>query len=263
LGLVLAEAAGPARADIYSQTVLVDNPIGYWRLDETAGTTANDSSGNGRNGTYTGGFTLNQPGAISSGDPAVLLNGSGGRIDNILGTAFNLPNNFSVEAWVKQASTNGVQQMISNGSIGFEITNGQVEVTFFGIQDIFTGINVPQDGKFHQVVETVDSTNHVTVYLDWLSRFTSTFVSGALSTSNPLALGALPGGGEPFNGVLDEPAFYNHVLSGASVLAHFQAAGAAAVPEPSPLALAAVAGGACGLASWRRRKRAAALSHAA
>lgn len=34
-------------------------PIGYWPLNETSGTTANDHSGNGRNGTYTGsGFTL-------------------------------------------------------------------------------------------------------------------------------------------------------------------------------------------------------------
>lgn len=51
----------------------------YPKFNETTGTTAGDSSGNARNGTYTGGFTLNQakiiPGVL---DPAVLFNGSTG-----------------------------------------------------------------------------------------------------------------------------------------------------------------------------------------
>lgn len=38
------------------------SPLGYWPLDETSGTTANDRSGNARNGTYSqsgsGGYTL-------------------------------------------------------------------------------------------------------------------------------------------------------------------------------------------------------------
>jgi hypothetical protein len=32
--------------------ILALNPVGYWKLDETSGTTANDSSGNARHGTY-------------------------------------------------------------------------------------------------------------------------------------------------------------------------------------------------------------------
>lgn len=35
------------------------SPVGYWKLDETSGTTAFDSSGNGHHGTYTGTVTLN------------------------------------------------------------------------------------------------------------------------------------------------------------------------------------------------------------
>ena len=34
------------------------SPVGYWKLDETSGTTATDSSGNGHDGTYTGTLTL-------------------------------------------------------------------------------------------------------------------------------------------------------------------------------------------------------------
>ncbi len=39
--------------------IMALGPLGYWKLDEPSGTTAVDSSGNGRNGTYTGtGYTL-------------------------------------------------------------------------------------------------------------------------------------------------------------------------------------------------------------
>lgn len=50
----------------YFDLVMSHAPLGYWRLGETSGTTAADSSGNGRNGTYTGTFTLNRPSLIPS-----------------------------------------------------------------------------------------------------------------------------------------------------------------------------------------------------
>lgn len=61
------------------------SPGGLWRLNETIGTTAADSSGNARSGTYTGGFTLNQattlPDDFSGG--SLLLDGISGLVDSI------------------------------------------------------------------------------------------------------------------------------------------------------------------------------------
>lgn len=37
-----------------------EGPVGHWKLDETSGTTASDSSGLGNDGTYTGTYTLGQ-----------------------------------------------------------------------------------------------------------------------------------------------------------------------------------------------------------
>lgn len=55
---VLLSAGATAPATV-SQAILALSPLGYWKLDEPSGTTATDSSGNGRNGTYTGsGYTL-------------------------------------------------------------------------------------------------------------------------------------------------------------------------------------------------------------
>jgi hypothetical protein len=41
----------------YQLKVIKDNPVGFWALDETTGTTASDISGCGNSGTYSGGIT--------------------------------------------------------------------------------------------------------------------------------------------------------------------------------------------------------------
>lgn len=60
-------------------TTQAANLFGYWKLGETSGTNADDSSTTNADGTYTGGFTLNQTG-IGDGSGSVLLNGSTGYI---------------------------------------------------------------------------------------------------------------------------------------------------------------------------------------
>jgi hypothetical protein len=55
---MLLMAGGEATQSL-SAAILALSPLGYWKLDESSGTTATDSSGNSRNGTYTGsGYTL-------------------------------------------------------------------------------------------------------------------------------------------------------------------------------------------------------------
>lgn len=52
------------------------NLLAYWPLGETSGVTAEDVSGNNRDGTYSGGVTLNQDG-IGDGSPSVNFDGTG------------------------------------------------------------------------------------------------------------------------------------------------------------------------------------------
>src|SRR6185437_12692528 len=47
----------------YGDAVLSDSPVGYWRLDETTGTVATDSTGSNP-GTYVGGPALGQAGGL-------------------------------------------------------------------------------------------------------------------------------------------------------------------------------------------------------
>ncbi|HTD34059.1 MAG TPA: hypothetical protein VK665_10385, partial [Candidatus Elarobacter sp.] len=47
-------SATPTPTNSYDQVVMLSSPYAYYRLDETSGTTAHDSSGNGYDGTYEG-----------------------------------------------------------------------------------------------------------------------------------------------------------------------------------------------------------------
>jgi hypothetical protein len=75
-------------------------PVGYWRLGETIGNTANDSSGHGVNGDYEGGTKLGVAGAIA-GDTAIEISQTIGRVD--VHDHFDFPGtaSFSLEAWVQ------------------------------------------------------------------------------------------------------------------------------------------------------------------
>src|SRR5205807_8445727 len=72
---MLGTSSAPSAS--YSSTVIGDHPSAYYRLGETSGTVAVDSSGNGRNATYTGNTTLGvSPGAVI-GDTNTAISGTG------------------------------------------------------------------------------------------------------------------------------------------------------------------------------------------
>ena len=92
----------------YAQAVLDDKPIGYWRLGEATGPTAFDRSPNGLDGTYFGGVSPDQPGAIL-GDPdtSALFDGTTGYVKVPPDPSFNqIGNDLTIEAWIK--GTKGV-----------------------------------------------------------------------------------------------------------------------------------------------------------
>src|SRR4051812_26278276 len=74
--------------------------VGYWRLGELSGTTAVDQTGT-PDGTYAGGYTLAQTGAlVNDSDKAVLFDGVDGRV-SLPGTPITGVDNWSLEAWIK------------------------------------------------------------------------------------------------------------------------------------------------------------------
>ena len=90
-------------SDAYSSAVLADVPAGYWRLNETSGATAYDSSGHGNNGAIGSGVTLGQPGAlVGSTDTAMSFNATSAAkvsVSTIAGLTGG-SHSFTSEAWL-------------------------------------------------------------------------------------------------------------------------------------------------------------------
>lgn len=65
----------------YVTSILADNPLAYWRMNESSGIIMRDSTANGYDATLSGTFTLGQPGPILGlADTAVLLDGATGAL---------------------------------------------------------------------------------------------------------------------------------------------------------------------------------------
>src|SRR5262245_61608327 len=102
-------------SDEFANAVLADQPVGYWRLGEPVGSvTAADASGNGNDGTCSGGIKFEQPGLQMPGvpgDTAALFDGATGRISVPNSEVLN-PARITMEGVVKWDGPTGVQQRI-------------------------------------------------------------------------------------------------------------------------------------------------------
>lgn len=174
LGVVLS--ARTASAVGYAQTILADNPIGYWRLGEASGPQATDSSTNGFHGTYTGGVTVGQTGAVTNPAPdtAVLFDGASGYIDmGVDPTLYSLPGEFTVEAWIKMPQDANFGMILSTrrfsganyGGYGFAASSGELRFTSFGIRDYRYSYSFPVDEWTH-VAAVFHSTATTSLYVN-------------------------------------------------------------------------------------------------
>jgi hypothetical protein len=218
----------------YVGTILGDSPLVYYRLDETGGTTAADSSGHGYTGTYTARATLNQPGATSDGDGAISVSGqavSGGAATALpSGTAAR-----SVEVWFKTTAPPSSPYGSALVSWGTETTTQmfalkvysatQMKLTNWTNAYLFAvpaGANT-LDGQWHDVVATYNGST-ATIYYDGQSLGTQAVNFNTVDSAIGLVLGAQTGQNDtPFVGALDEVAVYNTVLSATQVQAHYHA----------------------------------------
>src|SRR5690348_11198194 len=90
----------------YASVILADNPTVYYPLNETSGTVAHDSSGNGYNGTLAGSITYNQAGPIVGDSTTALLFGATATLSipfaNVKPYTWSA---LTLEYWIKQTDT--------------------------------------------------------------------------------------------------------------------------------------------------------------
>lgn len=214
----------------YQSEVLADNPLLYLKQDESSGTTVIDSSGNSRNGTYSGSPVFGRPSLIVT-DPsgkAVKYNGTEAA-EHSFASYMNVTQ-LTCEAWVTPSTDSAVKTIgcrfaPSSALWQFQIYNRDVRATIGG-NTAGTG-NFTNAGTKYHCVMTHDGTN-TKVYMDSVLKFTQNL--GAVGTaSGPFTWGANRTGasGAMFDfmyGDMDELAFYGTALSQARVTAHYNAA---------------------------------------
>jgi hypothetical protein len=214
----------------YDSTITSDElAVSYWRLGEAPGaTTAVDSKGN-NDGTYVGGVTLGQPGAISgSTDTAVLLDGVDGRIT----TSFNpfepgVARTF--EGWANRSSnTNDHALFAGDAATAYPVLRclaGSDDVRFnpdtSGAGQDFAGA-LPGTGVwFHWALVWDGSALTATLFVNGVDKGKLNFSFGFGGAPGNIELGAEGGTSSPFEGLLDEVVVYNELLDSAVIQSHF------------------------------------------
>ncbi|MEW8155931.1 MAG: LamG-like jellyroll fold domain-containing protein, partial [Candidatus Thiodiazotropha endolucinida] len=258
LCLALLSIGNNVFASQYSDVIIADNPIAYWKLDQTTSSVAVDSIA-ANDATLIGNPTRNNPSGVPFDDGhSLLLNG----VDQYI----EVPDNglldlqvFSFEAWIREPTPTYCSTLYANLPQGaFTDARGifirQSFVSFcedptlewgsgFGEPDTFYGYGTSFDNEWHHVVvtfayaiDTYDTFRAVRAYIDgvnvserigiWDGIIYENATSGLPEDMVRIGAGPEFFGSEIisyFNGYLDEIAFYDYVLTPEQVEEHFYA----------------------------------------
>lgn len=230
--VALLAGAPAATAATYRETVLADQPAGYWPLDEATAPVADAVTGG--LATPTAGATLGAPAGIDAGGTSLTLTGTAA-VGVGPEPAYGLTGDLSVEAWVAPTGASGDRYVLSRGTrwSGFHLYLASGRVPTLDVNG--TRLSAPaalRAGGWHHVVGTLTA-RATALYVDGALVRTGTVLADPRSTSQGLWLGRLsrssPGW---FQGGLDEVALYRQGLGPERVAAHFAAGADTSTPVP-------------------------------
>jgi len=229
-------------AGSFAERVIAHNPVAYWRLNETEGTTAFDYVG-GYDGTHTPGVLLGNPGPQPTDFPGLETSNACAAYDDQqqAGTeiAASLMNNraaFTMIGWIKMPS-------IPNGRFALF---GQNDVAEFGFHGAVLGIWTPGGGfaSFDPLVNIVldewmmiAATGDGSVLNLYLNGDLLASVAGVTSnygeSTDPFRIGfaTLDSTGNYLWGDIDEVALFDHALSQNDLNALYAIAGGVVPPK--------------------------------
>ena len=232
LCISLATLATARAADTaYSQAVKADNPMLYYRFEESAGATdAEDSSAASNTGTYND-VTLGVPSFNSVLGTAAEFDGE---LSSVSVPALQAAGQFTIEAWIKpnvystwDAIYNSDSypegavhfQLIDDNKVEFAMNGNAPEDVNFGDNSAFA------EGQWSYVAVTFSTnTSSMTVYVNGSPFNTNVYTTAVAASFEPAHIGAWNGNDRQFDGFIDELAIYPAVLTPAQIQAHYQAA---------------------------------------
>lgn len=228
--------ASEGRAD-YQATVVSQNPLAYFRLNDTTASAPDTATNNGSlgalaNGLYSG--TLIHPVAgvlAGSTDTAASFNGGAAYIPYSANLNFQGP--FTVEFWVKPAVENtgstltcpvGSLKISDSGRLGWIFYQSASGWNFrIGSTTGYTGNltgGAVKSNEWQHVVGVYDGSSAF-LYVNGVQVGTGSVASFTPNPSDPMGIGARGDAGFLYNGALDEVAVYGSALAATDVQAHY------------------------------------------
>lgn len=222
----------------YKDEVAADTPTGYWRLGESSGTTAADSSGNGLDATYQETPTLGATSLLTNtSNPAVNFAISGERADRNVDALLQGGAALSVESWYYMNSGASAGNHASVGMYGSATDKGywinfntDGTVSFFisrdGSEQVAANLASAVAGEtIYHAVGTYDGST-IRLYLNG-ALIAVTSLSGTIhtvTTALAFAIGRLGNSSfDPAQGRVDEVAIYQSVLTATRINDHYVA----------------------------------------
>ncbi len=250
---------GPRAVQDYVSAVMADAPDVFWRLNETSGTTAVDSSGHGYNGTYGASVSHGGPAAVVGDTTAVFPGGTASSATVVTSPARSPvagggAGAFSIELWVNvPASVSGTQTIWQQSWQSAALPNPCFIALNGGSSPFFT-LQINANGTVLAAYATpvLGAPNHVV--MTWDAHTLTAYVNGVATSggtgSGPISNVSSPNAGFTIGGPVDthtglqgsagEFALYHTALPATRVSAHYNA-GAARVPTPPPYVAAVMA----------------------
>src|SRR3989344_3616023 len=215
--------------------------VGYWSMNEGAGTVAGDGSGNGNRGILTNGPTW----VDGKRGKAINFDGGDDYVDASL--VSSKTNNFSFAFWLKvevTSDTRGTVFFNGSGTNGYGFVAGSTDggntATFFFLAQSIYWLNTSvgwTPNAWQHIVGTLDASNVWRLYRNGNLVFTSVAQSALNTPTIRTTLGAESSGGSSIAHSLDEVRVYNRALSAAEIQALYNSGAQKFTAPPTNLGL--------------------------
>jgi hypothetical protein len=199
---------------------LLDGLIAWWKFDETSGTVAYDSSGNGHDANLTNGpawVTGKIGGALS-------FDGSDDMVRTGLSGMYN--QDFTWSTWIKTSDTSGAVVGVSadswsNGGSSLYIFGGKPKIDVCNIGNMLGSLSINTNQWVHYLLTVEDSggsSDPVKIFVNGQINVDSQMNwFGFSGQAFKLRIGHVPVHGDYYSGIIDDVRIYDRVLSNAEV----------------------------------------------
>jgi len=212
--------------------------VGCWKLDETSGTVAHDSSGNGNDGTVLG----NPQWTTGKVKGTLDLDGAGDYIDCGNAPILTFTDAITVSVWVNIRTVSSAwMAAVAKGENAWRISCNNTSQTFhFGIT-YYTNANYSANGtiqvglnEWHHVTGTYENST-IKLYVDGVLDTTTTGASPMGKSTTSLLIGENPEAtGRYWNGLIDDVRLYRKALSASDISVIMSGLWAPVAENPSP-----------------------------